>query len=1210
MSESESPSASEMMREELRRAMAEPSFLEDARRLDAKSLLREISASGCSTVDGGALSEPLVARRAAALSFAASTLSAEGIEDAGPPGTLRRHAARLARIWEGLAKLGEGAPRGYALLNASCAYELAGYQANAACLARSFESERNGGGSELQHIAAMFLARRFVGLRQECAGLVGEPDCGSADSMPYRLGLAAAARSLSDIARFFLSGSRDGIDGAADLLRSAEGLFSSRGFYEESALLYGLRCLIGPMAARSAWHALECKRGRPLWERYMMLLARRRGEGALGGRPASEAWPSQRMAVEGGIIDSDGSRIVRIPAGSGKAGVAEMAILHALDRGAQGAKCVYVAPCSSLVSEVAGGLLDIFPDLGFGVSAIDGAYDDDPAEVDLASCADILVMTPEKLDLALRTRGGLLGNAALFVIDEGHAIGDGQRGLKTEMLLARLQRRFAASRFIVMSAVLSDESMREFAGWLCRGRGEDEGSGIIETGWRPTARRLARFEWPPMAGGECTLVYEGNGEDRAAQVRAEGVIRSEAYEHADPETGRISRPPFPSTEKGETAAELAFKYSALGPVQVYAAQPAWAVSVALKLEGRINLAARAGRDVPGRFRTGASTPSRRAAEEWLGGGHDLTRLLGMGIAVHHGGMPGRLRDAIESDVRDGRYPVVVSAGAPSRGAGMPVRTLIVHSCRRCGRTPGGQGRIPAHEYWGMAGRAGRAGRETEGAVIHIVGSDTDRRDYEYYRSHSGQLGRVRSHAFWLLDELAEGRISEGDMEAEMAPEALGILAGDGIKGGCGAVDGIVPLTLAAAQAPEGDGRIAALRERLLGAAKGAAEAGEATLTAYAGTGLSSESCRRISSYVGENRDRIAGLLSSGSDEGAVDLALIALDLADQMPEMPHRHSYGGDARRLVEMWLGGAPAADMLDGAAHGGRDGAAQIVDGITGHDLPWAVSALVRIAALETGADAASLPPRVRHLPGMIRYGVASPEASWAMRLGVTSRKAAMALSAACPEGLGPADFASWLSGIDAAALSRRYGAEEGDAARIAAAVSGILPNRLVREGRSLDSVLESRPAVACTGSANAPAVGARIPPGEPLLLKRDYDALHDRNSIAVHARGTLLGYMDRGTAGYLAPLIDCGTEIEAEAAAVDDGDGDDARHGQGHNGIVRIGIRMRLAAAERPDADCPAQPGMAAGAAEPEAGPPLAAGVWGLGTPTPVAAQARDP
>ena len=1182
-------STTEMMRGEMRRTMDDPSFLEDERLVGSESLLAEISAGRHRAGVGWELCEPLVARRAAALSFVASTLSAEEGEIADIPDRLRVSVARLARIWEGLAKLGEGAPRGYALLNASCAYELAGYQANAACLARSFESERRGGGSELEHVVAMFLARRFVGLRRECAEMVKEPDYDKVDSMPYRLGLAAAARALSDIARFFLSGSKEGVAGAVDLLKSSEELFSSRGFYRESALLCGLRGLIGTMTARSTWRVLESKAERPLWKRYMMLLARGPGGSALEGRSVSEAWPSQRIAVEGGLVDSDDSKIVRMPTSSGRARVAEMAILHALDRGGPGAKCVYVASCRSLVSKAAGSLSEIFPDLGFGVSALDGSYDDDPLEDDLVASADILVMTPEKLDLALRAHGERLGDVALFVIDEGHAIGDGMRGLKMEMLLARLRRRFAAARFVVMSAVLSDESMCEFEGWLC---GEREGGGIIETGWRPTARRLARFEWPLASGGECALVYEGSGgRDHSPDVRAEGVIRGEAYEHVDPETNRLVRPPFPSTEKGETAAELGLKYSALGPVMVYAAQPAWAVSAALKLEHRIALAERAGRDVPARFRARTETRSHRVAAEWLGAGHDLTRLLGTGIAVHHGGLPSRLRHAIESDVRSGRYPVVVAAGTPSQGAGMPVRTLIVHSCRRHDSRSGRQERIPAHDYWSLAGLAGRAGHETEGTVVHIVGGDADRRDYEYYRSHRGQLGRVRSRAFRLLDDLARGRISAEDMEAEIDAEVLGILAEVGIKEGCEAVDGIVSATLAAAQAPKGDAGIARLRECFRSAAKKAAEMGDRTARAYGSTGLASESCRRISSYVRENRDRVAGLLSSGSDEDVVSLALIALDLAGQMPEMPHSHPYSGDRRRLVEMWLGGAPVSDILGGAGHGDRADAPDIVDGIMGHDMPWAVSALVRIAALETGADAATLPPNIRHLPGMLRHGVASPEASWAMRLGVTSRRAAMSMAADCPAGIGFADFAAWLSGIDAAMLSRRYGAEEGDATRIMAAASGILPNRLVRNGCGPDAVPEMRTTVACTGSANAPATGLRIPPGEPLRLERDYDIRHDRNAIAVQARGTLLGYLDRDTAGYLAPMIDCGADIAADVAGDDSGG---PRRASGGNGIVRIVVRIRWAEDGNQGAGGPGPRAEAANAADANAGsPPLAGG-----------------
>src|SRR5438128_453179 len=49
---------------------------------------------------------------------------------------LERPALRFAHAWESLSILQEGATRSAALLNAAAAYEIAGYQANAACLTR------------------------------------------------------------------------------------------------------------------------------------------------------------------------------------------------------------------------------------------------------------------------------------------------------------------------------------------------------------------------------------------------------------------------------------------------------------------------------------------------------------------------------------------------------------------------------------------------------------------------------------------------------------------------------------------------------------------------------------------------------------------------------------------------------------------------------------------------------------------------------------------------------------------------------------------------------------------------------------------------------------------------------------------------------------------------------------------------------------------
>ena len=155
----------EFMRGQLSAAWSDEAFLEGAEQIASKSLLKELSDDEDLRERTWTFAEPLVHRTAAVLSYLASTLSIEAEEGQGEPGgrgalrgagsgtgrtgigpgqepggrgALQGHALRLARLWEGLARLGEETPRGYALLNAACAYELAGYQANAACLSRRF----------------------------------------------------------------------------------------------------------------------------------------------------------------------------------------------------------------------------------------------------------------------------------------------------------------------------------------------------------------------------------------------------------------------------------------------------------------------------------------------------------------------------------------------------------------------------------------------------------------------------------------------------------------------------------------------------------------------------------------------------------------------------------------------------------------------------------------------------------------------------------------------------------------------------------------------------------------------------------------------------------------------------------------------------------------------------------------------------------------
>ena len=79
-----------------------------------------------------------------------------------------------------------------------------------------------------------------------------------------------------------------------------------------------------------------------------------------------------------------------------------------------------------------------------------------------------------------------------------------------------------------------------------------------------------------------------------------------------------------------------------------------------------------------------------------------------------------------------------------------------------------------------------------------------------------------------------------------------------------------------------------------------------------------------------------------------------------------------------------------------------------------------------------------------------------------------------------------------------------------------------------------------VTITGSTfylNATAYIKRLRPGDPLILKREPELKYDTNAVAIYMPSAFgdkqLGYVPRGLAAELAPIIDAGTEVTAVRA-----------------------------------------------------------------------------
>ena len=210
------------------------------------SVSRATSASIQSELlDGGAAAArmddpyaiPQLAQHAAVLSFMAERISNEAGPMAGLPEEATANAHRLAKLWESLSRICPPDAKATFALNASCAYELAGYQANARCMARQVDAGIGREGQpSIQKIVGSFLQRKFVRMRSDCKPIMAEPDYEQASSMRYVLASASMAAGLYNFAGHMLSGAYPKIDGIMEDLDDAERLFHMSGFPLESAL--------------------------------------------------------------------------------------------------------------------------------------------------------------------------------------------------------------------------------------------------------------------------------------------------------------------------------------------------------------------------------------------------------------------------------------------------------------------------------------------------------------------------------------------------------------------------------------------------------------------------------------------------------------------------------------------------------------------------------------------------------------------------------------------------------------------------------------------------------------------------------------------------------------------------------------------------------------------------------------------------------------
>ena len=276
------------------------------------------------------------------------------------------------------------------------------------------------------------------------------------------------------------------------------------------------------------------------------------------------------------------------------------------------------------------------------------------------------------------------------------------------------------------------------------------------------------------------------------------------------------------------------------------------------------------------------------------------------------------------------------------------------------------------------------------------------------------------------------------------------------------------------------------------------------------------------------------------DVAADELMEVLLPLLADLPEMTAQVEIGASHDEVMRAWIRGTDAGEMraqfTDAATS--AELFSRFLEHYLGYRLPWGASGLLRIARSELEIADEEVTPTAQYLSAMLKFGVSTPAASWAMTLGVPSRAVAQAMGADFSRDHPAGDFGDfrpWLGAIDLEGLRTTYGIRPPllDAVQQVCLRTG--SNPLLHAAQGFERQLPAVVPVRGIGFENRAANARAVRVGQPLSLQRDYDNIADRNAILLFDGEREIGYVPRSLAQLIAAEMDTGRVFRAEVDEV---------------------------------------------------------------------------
>ena len=698
--------------------------------------------------------------------------------------------------------------------------------------------------------------------------------------------------------------------------------------------------------------------------------------------PILELWPSQRGAISQSLLDpAKRAIVVEMPTSAGKTLLAEFAIVQALAL-YPNRTVAYVVPTRALVNQITRRLRRDIEPLGFPVEAAIPVFEIDPSEDELLrQDINVLVVTPEKLDLLIRTDHPVVAELSLIVADEAHNIGTDARGARLELLLATLRRERADARFLLLTPFVPNGE--QLAQWL---GGEGGADATISIDWKPSERVAALARWRKRRNGPQELKLHSIPSAHHVDITTEIDINlgdAGAIADARGDAG---------ASKAAVSASAAIKLAARGGVLTLCRGRKTAENRAGELD--------AVRDERAHSAFADSVINFASAE--LGTEHPLARHLRKGVAFHHAGLSHDLRYLIELLIDAGDVDIVCGTTTLAQGVNFPIATVIVETLDKpLGARQGGSKPLSFAEFWNIAGRAGRAMRDRVGLVVFPI---TDKRQEDAVRAFlqasaaevASALIETLNDALAAADEVNLRFIRNHETFAVFLQYLTHALRVGGADVAGAQLQDLLRSSLVYFQLESTDRRAAddlvrattRYLESIAGVDRG-------WLALADGTGFSLTSVGYLNALQNERElhlERTASWTDAALFGADPQPLTDIIDVIGQIPELSLGHADAGGFNAsivagVVSDWVGGMTVSEIANRRfAHLDLTNDDRLR--MTSHYLhsklvgqvPWGMGALQRVTLRDEDALA-----QVGHIPSLIFYGVRSREAALLRMAGV---------------------------------------------------------------------------------------------------------------------------------------------------------------------------------------------------------------------------------